>query len=338
MPDEGSVAYRLPERALADERLAPSGPLGARWFADARRFVRRQPLGAFGVAVIALFIVLAIFADYVRTSDPMTQKGPDVLAAPSLDHWFGTNRQGQDVYSRVVYGLRPSLTVGISVVIIAIAGGAVLALLSGFFGGKTDMLISRLADIVSSFPAILLGLVVALSNAGGRLRDGVDGIPVAGGVLSWPLRQPDVGLLNVIIAVSIVFTPLIMRILRGGVLVEKNRTYIEAGRAIGCSESRLMFRHVLPNLTPLAIVVASTTLPAAIIIESSLSFLGAGLAVGKPSLGSDLAGQARSYFTIAWWMAVFPGLALGLLVMAFNFLGDSMRDMLDPRLRGTGLR
>ncbi len=302
------------------------------------RFVRQQPLGAFGAFVIALFIVLAVLSDYVRTSDPMTQRGSDVLAPPSREHWFGTNRQGQDVYSRVVYGLRPSLVVGFSVVVLAIVGATALALLAGFFGGTVDMVICRIADIVSSFPAILLGLVVATADVGTRLRDGVARITIAGKILSWPLRLPEDGLLNVIIAVTLVFTPLIMRILRSGVLQERNRPYIEAGRTIGCSEVRLMFRHILPNLLPLVIVVASTTLPAAIIIESSLSFLGAGLAVGKPSLGSDLAGQARSYFALAWWMAVFPGLALGLLVVAFNFLGDALRDVLDPRLRGSGLR
>jgi ABC-type dipeptide/oligopeptide/nickel transport system permease subunit len=309
----------------------------ARWLEELLKFARRQPLGAFGLAVIVIFVVLAILADYVRTSDPMTQRGADILAGPSWDHWFGTNRQGQDVYSRVVYGLRPSLVVGTAVVVIAIAGGTVLALLAGHFRGRTDMVISRGADIINSFPTILFGLIAATADIGTKLRDGIDAIPAIGGVLSWPLRLPEEGLLNVIIAVGLVFTPLIMRILRGGVLQESSRMYVDASRSLGCSETRLMFRHILPNLLPLVIIAASTTLPAAIIIESSLSFLGAGLAVGKPSLGSDLSGQARQYFAVAWWMAVFPGAALGLLIMASNFLGDSVRDMLDPRLRGSGL-
>lgn len=326
------------EEMTVDAGWAASRPVGLRWLRAARRFITHQPLGAFGIAVIVLFIILAVFADYVRTSDPMTQKGSVVLASPSAEHWFGTNRQGQDVWSRVVYGLRPSLAVGFAIVTVALAGGTLLALMAGFFGGKIDMLISRIADIINSFPTILFGMVAATADLGAKLESGVTGIPGIGHIIGWPLTIPEDGLLNVIIAVSIVFTPLIMRIIRGGVLQERNRTYIEAGRSIGCSETRLMFRHVLPNLAPLMIVVASTTLPSAIIVEASLSFLGAGLPVGKPSLGSDLAGQARSYFAVAWWMAVFPGLALGLLVMSFNFLGDSLRDVLDPRLRGTGTR
>jgi ABC-type dipeptide/oligopeptide/nickel transport system permease subunit len=295
-------------------------------------------LGAISLVLIFLFVVLAMFAPLVHTSDPLTQTGSDILARPGWAHWFGTNRQGQDVYSRVIYALRPSLVIGIIVVAVSLTAATVLALLAGYFGGKTDMVISRLADTVNSFPAVLLGLVAATADIGTRLRDGVNSIPAVGHVLSWPLRLPEDGVLNLIIAISIVFTPSLMRIMRGGVLQEKNRVYVEAGRAIGCSEARLMFRQILPNLLPLVIVAASTSLPAAIITESALSFLGVGLAVGRPSLGAELSGQARQYFAIAWWMAVFPGLALGLLVLAFNFLGDSLRDTLDPRLRGTGLR
>jgi ABC-type dipeptide/oligopeptide/nickel transport system permease subunit len=145
-------------------------------------------------------------------------------------------------------------------------------------------------------------------------------------------------LLAIVIAVSVAFLPAIGRIMRGGVIAERNRQYVEAARVIGASETRVMFRHVLPNLLPLMIVLASTSLPAAILTEASLSYLGVGLPYGDASWGGDLGGSAKDLFTIAPWLAIFPGVALGLAVLAFNLLGDSLRDELDPRLRGSGLR
>ncbi|QFG03172.1 ABC transporter permease [Tepidiforma bonchosmolovskayae] len=277
-----------------------------------RRFARRQPLGTASAVVIAGLVLMAVFADapFMRTTDPK-EFGSDILVGPSADHWFGTNRNGQDLYSRVVYGARPSLMVGTATVLISVVGGTVLGLLAGYLGRFVDTLISRLSEVLLSFPAILFGLVVA----------------------TW--LGP--GLRSVIIAISIIFTPVIMRIIRGGVLVERQRVYVEAARVIGCSEARVMFRHILPNIGPLVIVVASTTLPAAILAESALTFLGVGLPLGEPSWGNDLGPQARAYFNTAWWLAVFPGLALSLTVLAFNLLGDALRDELDPRLRGSGL-
>lgn len=277
------------------------------------RFVRRQPLGTFGICVITLLAVAAIFRDqpFMNTVDPKAF-GNDILAGPGAGHWFGTNRNGQDLWSRVVYGARPSLLVGFATVALSVIGGTVLALLAGYLGGWIDAVISRVADILIAFPAILFGLVVA----------------------TW--LQP--GMKAVIVAISIIFTPIIMRIIRGAVLQERSRMYVEAGRVIGCSEVRLMYRHILPNIFPLVIVVASTTLPAAILAESALSFLGVGLPLGEPSWGNDLGPQVRVLFTNYPWLAIFPGLALSLTVLAFNLLGDALRDELDPRLRGSGLR
>lgn len=277
-----------------------------------KRFARRQPLGAISLVAIMLLLFAAIFADsgLLRTTDPK-EFGSDILVSPGADHWFGTNRNGQDLYSRVVYGARPSLMVGMGTVLISVIGGTVLGLLAGYLGRVVDTVISRLAEVLLSFPAILFGLVVA----------------------TW--LGP--GLRSVVIAVSIIFTPVIMRIIRAGVLMERHRPYVDAARVIGCSETRVMFRHILPNITPLVIVVASTTLPAAILAESALTFLGVGLPLGEPSWGNDLGPQARAYFNTAWWLAVFPGLALSITVLAFNLLGDALRDELDPRLRGSGL-
>ncbi|WBL37123.1 ABC transporter permease [Tepidiforma flava] len=291
-----------------------AGPVSRPTFGLGRlkRFARRQPLGTASAVVIGLLIFAAVFADapFMRTTDPK-EFGSNILVPPSGEHWFGTNRNGQDLYSRVVYGARPSLMVGMATVLISVVGGTVLGLLAGYLGGVVDTVISRLSEVLLSFPAILFGLVVA----------------------TW--LGP--GLKAVIIAISIIFTPVIMRIIRGAVLVERQRMYVDAARVIGCSEARLMFRHILPNIGPLVIVVASTTLPAAILAESALTFLGVGLPLGEPSWGNDLGPQARAYFNMAWWLAVFPGVALSLTVLAFNLLGDALRDELDPRLRGSGL-
>ena len=276
-----------------------------------KRFVRRQPLGTAGVFVILILIIMAVFAPWLNTVDPK-MFGEDVLVGPNSDHWFGTNRDAQDMWSRVIYGARPSLAVGLSVVGIALIGGTILALLAGYLSGWVDIIISRTFEVLNSIPAILFGLVI--------------------GIAMGP------GLDAVIIAVSVSFTPAIGRIMRSGVLAERNRQYVEAARVIGAPEMRVMWRHLLPNCIPLMIVLASTTLPAAILTEAALSYLGVGLPVGDPSWGQDLGGQARSFFTIGWWLAVFPGVALSLTVLAFNLLGDALRDELDPRLRNTGLR
>lgn len=291
-----------------------AGPVSRPTFGLGRlkRFARRQPLGTASAVVIGLLVFAAVFADapFMRTTDPK-EFGSNILVPPSGEHWFGTNRNGQDLYSRVVYGARPSLMVGMATVLISVVGGTVLGLLAGYLGGVVDTVISRLSEVLLSFPAILFGLVVA----------------------TW--LGP--GLKAVIIAISIIFTSVIMRIIRGAVLVERQRMYVDAARVIGCSEARLMFRHILPNIGPLVIVVASATLPAAILAESALTFLGVGLPLGEPSWGNDLGPQARAYFNMAWWLAVFPGVALSLTVLAFNLLGDALRDELDPRLRGSGL-
>lgn len=293
------------------ELVAPVLPIGpgrtVLTVRGVRGFMRHQPLGAFSVVIIALLVIAAVFAPHLHTSDP-TAFGRDVLVSPNATHWFGTNRQGQDLWSRVLYGARPSLLVGTVTVAFGVIGGTVLGIIAGYIGGPLDTAISRIADVLISFPTILFGLVMAAALGP--------------------------GLKSVMIAISIIVVPIVMRIIRGGVLQERERMYVEAARVLGASERRLMFRHILPNMMPLVIVVASTTLPAAILIEASLTFLGLGLPLGQPSWGNDLGADARRYFTTAPWLAIFPGVALSLAVLAFNLLGDSLRDVLDPRLRG----
>ncbi len=288
--------------------------LSRTWY-SLRRFVRTQPLGTAGAIVVLLLIFAAVFAPVLNTTDPTTFDGDDILAKPGADYWFGTNREAQDVWSRVVYGARPALQIGIGAVFVSLLVATVLALMAGFLGGIVDTVISRIIEILICLPAILWALVLSTS---------ADSIPGLEGR----------GVKTLVIAISIGLFPIVTRILRGNVIQEKSRQYVEAARVIGASEIRIMAVHILPNLAPLLIVVASATLPAAILAESGLSFLGLGLPPGDPSWGGDLGGKARSLFKTYWWLPVFPGVALSLTVLAFNLLGDALRDTLDPRLRG----
>lgn len=287
-----------------------------RRFAWLRNFVRSQPLGTAGAVVVAIMVFGAVAAPILRTTDPQAFSA-DILKAPSTEHFFGTNREGKDMWSRVLYGGRVSLKVGVATVLFSVLGGTVLALAAGFLGGVVDFAFGRIADVLIAFPPILFALTL-------RTSIGTD-IP------NTPLISQ--GELLVVIAICVVFTPTIFRIMRGAVLEQRGSQYVEAARVVGASQTRIMFRHILPNMGGLMIVVTSTTLPAAILTESALSFLGVGVEIGTPSWGADLSGNARQFFVDAPWIAIFPGLALSLTVLAFNLLGDSLRDTLDPRLR-----
>jgi ABC-type dipeptide/oligopeptide/nickel transport system permease subunit len=281
------------------------------------RFARAQPMGVLGIVLIVIIVFGAVFAPVLAPHDPQ-EFTPDVLKAPSLEHPMGTTREGKDVYSRVLYGGRVSLRVGIAVVVISIIGGTLLALLAGFLGGVLDFTLSRAAELLISFPAILLALTLRTS-IGNDVPD---------------LKIVSQGEVLVIISICIIFTPTVFRIMRGSVLEQRSSQYVESARVVGATEWRVMLRHILPNLAGLMIVITSTALPAAILTESGLSFLGVGVPVGTPSWGADLSGSARSFFVTAPWIAIFPGLALSITVLAFNLLGDALRDDLDPRLRG----
>ena len=293
-----------PERDIGPLRL-----VRAFWWSTAK-FVRRQPLGAFGLLVIAIVVFVAIFAPVLRTSDP-EKLTSQVLLSPSSEHWFGTNRNGVDMWSRVVYGTRPSLIIGVVTVVAGLGGGLVIGLAAGYLGGAVDFATSRIVEFIISFPPIIVGIIVAAA-----------------------LRP---GLKSVIIAITVVVMASTARIIRGTVLQERQAMYVDAARVIGAPWYRIVFRHVFPNTLPLAVVLASALLPTAILFEAGLTFLGFGLAQGQPSWGADLGGTTRTYFTIAPWLAIFPGLALSITILAFNFVGDSLRDVLDPRLRGSGL-
>ena len=281
------------------------------------RWARREPFGALGFTLIALIGFGALAAPILYTTDPQAF-GSDILKGPSWDHLFGTTRQGKDVWSRVLFGGRISLKIGIATVILGTMGGTALALLSAYAGGVVDFVVGRITDIIISIPAILFALTLRAS-VGSDLPD-LPGLPS--------------GELTLVVAISVVFMPGIYRIMRGLVLEQRQSQYVEAAQLIGASNLRIMARHILPNMLGLMIVMTSVTLPAAILTESSLSFLGVGVPVGTPSWGADLSGQARQFFIANPWIAIFPGLALSITVFGFNIFGDALRDSLDPRLRG----
>lgn len=270
--------------------------------------LRHHPLGMFGFAGIIVLVAAAVFAPWVVPYNPSNQDFA-LLDGPSLAHPFGTDSLGRDILSRVIYASRVELTVSLTAVFLGVALAAVVGMVSGYFGGITDSTIQRVNDVWLAFPGLILLLIISA-------------------VLGPSPR-------TLVIALVIGTIPGTSRIVRGAVLSEKNNAYVEAARVIGCSQFRIMFRHVLPQIVPLIIVIISIAIPSIALLGASLSFLGLGLPPPTPSWGGDLSGDARSYFESAPWMAIFPGAALSLTVLSFNLLGDAMRDILDPRLRGS---
>ena len=281
------------------------------------RWARREPAGALGVLLILLVAFGAAFAPFLRTTNPQTLEAftANVLEGPSADAFFGTDRQGKDVWSSVLYGGRISLKIGVATVLVGTVGGTLLALLAGFIGGVVDFAFSRIADMIIAIPALLLALTIDVV-LGEQLPD----LPA--------LPKEELGR---VLAISLFFMPSAFRIMRGSVLEQRNAQYVESATLIGSGQLRIMLRHILPNIAGLMIVLTTISLPAAIITEATLSFL---LGSDAPSWGAELSGDSRRFFTRAQWIAIFPGLALSITVFAFNIFGDSVRDTLDPRLRG----
>lgn len=271
------------------------------------RFVQHQPLGSAGLLVVVLLVATAIFAPLIGRYDP-TSTQFHTLLHPSATNFFGTDNLGRDVYSRVIFGSRTSLEVGIIATSVGVIGGTLVGLVSGYFGGWVDMVVQRVMDALMAFPLLILALIM-IAVVGSSLR-------------------------NLMVVVGLAIVPPIGRIVRSIVLSEKENPYVEASLTIGATPWRTVFLHILPNLLAPLIVIATSLLAGAILIEASLSFLGLGTPPPTPSWGADLSGQARNFFTHAPWMALFPGIALSLVVLGFNLFGDAMRDVLDPRLRG----
>ena len=280
------------------------------WAQTLWTLTRQNPLGAMGLVIILVLVVVAIFAPLIapfRIDAIAGSGGGEVTENPSWTHLFGTDNLGRDMFSRVIFGARISLMVGF----LSVGGGTaiavVLGIISGYMGGIVDTIIQRTVDTAIAFPGLLLLLILA---------------QVLG-----PSMQ------TVIIAVAILIIFPVTRVVRGAVLSERNNQYVEAARALGASTPRILFVHIAPNIIALAIIIATTLLGAAILLEASLSFLGLGIPVPNPSWDTDVS-AARNHFPIHIWWAFFPGLAITLTVLGFNLLGDALRDILDPRLRG----
>lgn len=272
------------------------------------RFVRKKPLAAAAAATLLVLIAVALAASLVATHDPYSFAAPERLQGPSADHYFGTDEFGRDLFSRVIFGAQVSLKVGFITVLFSTIVGSAIGIASGYFGGWLDAVIQRLVDMLMAFPAVVLALAIVAARGQ--------------------------GVTNVIIALAVVQTPGLIRVVRSNVLTLKERPFIEASRVIGATPARIMVVHLLPNVTPSIIVLATAGLGGAILAEATLSFLGLGTPPPQPSWGGMLSGSARRYATDAPWLVIFPGIALSLSIYSFNLLGDGLRDMLDPRLRG----
>jgi len=272
------------------------------------RFIRKKPLGAIGGFLILVMAVAAVFAELLQTHDPIATDAAHTLAPPAADHWLGSDHLGRDIYSRIVHGARVSLIVGISSTILGSVLGGIIGLLSGYVGGKTDLSVQRLLDILQGLPLLVLALVMSASLG--------------------PSIQ------NVIIAISIPIIPRAARVIRSSVLSIREMQYVEAARALGIRHLRIAFRHILPNTIGPFIVLMTAQLGSAILVEATLSFLGLGVPEPYPSWGRMLSVSAAEYAQKAPWLVLFPGIAISLAVFGSNLLGDALRDTLDPRLRG----
>src|SRR3954449_11882366 len=270
-----------------------------------RRLFKRKGAVA-GLVVIAAFVLLALFAPLVMPFDPIATSWSLVRKAPSAQHWFGTDDLGRDIFSRVIYGARASLMAGAISVGIALCIGVPFGLLSGYRGGFIDGLISRITDAMLACPFLILAIALAA------------------------FLGPSLG--NAMIAIGISATPIFVRLTRGQVMSVKVEEYVEAARAMGNPRWRIALFHILPNILPALLVQATLSIAAAIVAEAALSFLGLGQQPPAPSWGSML-NAAQRFLTQAPWMAIWPGLAIFLVVLSLNLLGDGLRDALDPRQR-----
>lgn len=294
-------------RQTVRDDLVVVGQQPNRWhraFVGARRALIKNPNMLFGLILLVIMSAMAIFSGQITDVDPRFIDTIERLKSPSSQYWFGTDHLGRDIFARVVYGSRLSLIVGIAVAIITMLGGVVLGLISGYYRAL-DAIIMRLMDGLMAIPSFLLAIaLVAMLGASVQ---------------------------NVIIALSVVETPRVVRVVRSSVLTLRERVYVEAAEAIGARGVRIMARHIFPNTVPPLIVQGTYIFALAILVEAGLSFLGAGTPPDIPSWG-NIMGEARLYVRVAEWIMFFPGLFLSLTVLAINLIGDGLRDTLDPTL------
>jgi peptide/nickel transport system permease protein len=276
------------------------------------QFVKSQPLGLIGFLVILVYVVCAFGAAWISPYDPEAIDFGAMLGGPGREHWFGTDQYGRDVFSRIVYGARTALAVGILSAVAGCTVGALIGAVSGYFGGRIDNWIQRVVDIMLSFPIIVLAMVV-VAVLGKQNVGGID--------------------TNLIIAIALPIVPKMARVARASTLSIVAMPFIDAARAAGFSHSRIVLRHILPNIVAPYLILVTAFIAQAILLEASLSFLGLGVTEPTPAWGLMLSGASADFYQTAPWMILFPGLAITLAVFAFNLFGDSLRDWLDPKLK-----
>ncbi|HEY2996754.1 MAG TPA: ABC transporter permease [Methylomirabilota bacterium] len=280
-----------------------------RWLVTLARLARRKPLGAIGGVIVVAMLLMAVFAERIAPYGYDESVRGARMKAPGAAHWLGTDNLSRDIWSRVVYGARVEITVGFFTVALALVAASAIGVSSAYFGGAWDLVVQRVVDAWLSFPYLIIILSV------------------------MAVLGP--GLVNVILSLALLLSATNSRVIRGATLTVMQQTYLEAARAMGCGHARIILRHLLPNVTATIIILATIGFGAVILAESALSFLGFGVPPPHPSWGGMLSGSGRTYMFRAPWMAVWPGVAISLAVFGFNMLGDALRDVLDPRLRGS---
>lgn len=289
--------------AAEQQKIKTLNPSESPWHRRLRS-LRRNKIAMLGLAVIAAWAVVAIFASMIAPYDPLQQEVVNRLKPPSAEHWFGTDELGRDVFSRVVYGARISLPIGFIVIVFAVIVGTLVGASAGYIGGAYDLLIMRLADITLAFPSIVLALAIAA------------------------VLGP--GLLNALIAMILVWWPEYARLMRSQVLSVKNNDYVTASVALAASHPRILFAHILPNTFAPILVKASLDAGSAILTIAALSFIGLGAVPPTPEWGAMISlGRYKFY---SWWLTTFPGLAILTVVLGYNFFGEGVRDAFDPRM------
>ena len=277
------------------------------------RFAKTQPLGAVGFLIILLILIAAFAPQWLAPYDPVEIDFTAMLTGPSASHWLGADQFGRDIFSRLIYGARTALSIGFWSSFLGCTLGAAIGVASAYFGGKTDLLVQRLIDILLSFPVIVLAVVV-VAMLSSKVVAGVD--------------------LNLILAIALPIVPRAARVVRAATLSVREMLYVDAARAAGYSNWRIMFVHIAPNVMAPYLIVLTSYIAKAILLEASLSFLGLGVTEPTPAWGLMLSGSATDFYREAPWMIIFPGVAISLSVFAFNLFGDSLRDWFDPKFRG----
>ncbi|HEU5096899.1 MAG TPA: ABC transporter permease [Reyranella sp.] len=290
-----------------DAELGRAGANVTGWASRLAFLARRYPLGTVGALIVVVFVLTAVFANVIAPVDPTATNARASLSPPSSAFWLGADFMGRDMYSRIVYGARVSLSVGVGATLLGGILGVAVGLMSGYIGGWFDLVTQRLMDIMQALPLLVMALAMAAALG--------------------PSLQ------NTIIAIAIPLVPNVARVVRSSTLSLREQPFIEAARAIGMSELRIAVRHVLPNTLAPLIVLGTAQLGSAILVEASLSFLGLGIPEPYPSWGRMLSESAAEYVRTAPWLVIFPGLAISLTVFGTNLLGDALRDILDPRER-----